>query len=225
MTQPPEPTGPGPASASAEASTEAVAVHSTSGHTGGGLAGGLIRLARPKQWLKNVLVFVSARRRPVSSSSRSPWCRRSLAFVVFCLVASGTYFINDARDVEADRQHVKKRFRPMAAGSVPVRLGLRVRDRAAGGGAGTLLRRQLAARPGDRRLPRPHHVVLAVAQARTGDRPGRSGRGVRAARAGRCGRHGHPDLELVPHRRLARLAVHGGGQAGGRTPQRRARRA
>ena len=46
-----------------------------------------------------------------------------VAFVAFCLVASGTYFINDARDVEADRQHVKKRFRPMAAGIVPVRLG------------------------------------------------------------------------------------------------------
>src|SRR4051794_27669874 len=106
MTQPPEPTGPGPASASAEASTEAVVVHSTSGHTGGGLAGGLIREARPKQWLKNVLVFSA----PASAGvlfEPKPLVQTLVAFVAFCLVASGTYFINDARDVEADRQHVK----------------------------------------------------------------------------------------------------------------------
>jgi decaprenyl-phosphate phosphoribosyltransferase len=42
--------------------------------------------------------------------------RTLVAFVAFCLVASGTYFLNDASDVEADRRHPKKRLRPMAAG-------------------------------------------------------------------------------------------------------------
>lgn len=41
-----------------------------------------------------------------------------IAFVVFCLAASSIYLVNDARDVEADRQHPTKRFRPIAAGVV-----------------------------------------------------------------------------------------------------------
>jgi decaprenyl-phosphate phosphoribosyltransferase len=43
-----------------------------------------------------------------------------LAFIAFCLAASGIYFWNDALDVEADRLHPTKRFRPIAAGVVPV---------------------------------------------------------------------------------------------------------
>ena len=43
----------------------------------------------------------------------------SVAFVVFSLAASSIYLINDARDVEADREHPTKRFRPIAAGVVP----------------------------------------------------------------------------------------------------------
>jgi len=45
-----------------------------------------------------------------------------VAFVCFCLAASGTYYINDARDVEADRLHPKKSRRPVASGVVPVPL-------------------------------------------------------------------------------------------------------
>lgn len=88
----------------------------------GGMVGGLIREARPKQWVKNVLVFSA----PASAGVLfhvTPLLQTIVAFIAFCLVASGTYFINDARDVEADRVHVKKRFRPIAAGIVPVSLG------------------------------------------------------------------------------------------------------
>jgi decaprenyl-phosphate phosphoribosyltransferase len=51
-----------------------------------------------------------------------------VAFVVFCLAASSIYLINDARDVEADRAHPVKRFRPIAAGvlSVPLAYTLAV---------------------------------------------------------------------------------------------------
>ena len=45
-----------------------------------------------------------------------------IAFVAFCLAASSIYLINDARDVDADRQHPTKRFRPIAAGVLPVSL-------------------------------------------------------------------------------------------------------
>jgi decaprenyl-phosphate phosphoribosyltransferase len=43
-----------------------------------------------------------------------------MAFVCFCLAASGTYYLNDLRDIEADRLHPKKRFRPIASGAIPV---------------------------------------------------------------------------------------------------------
>src|SRR4029079_12875578 len=43
----------------------------------------------------------------------------SIAFVAFSLAASSIYLVNDARDVEADRAHPTKRFRPIAAGVVP----------------------------------------------------------------------------------------------------------
>jgi len=44
--------------------------------------------------------------------------RTLIAFAAFCLAASGTYFLNDAMDAEADRQHPKKRYRPVAAGLI-----------------------------------------------------------------------------------------------------------
>jgi decaprenyl-phosphate phosphoribosyltransferase len=43
----------------------------------------------------------------------------AVAFLLFCLSASGVYLVNDSIDVEEDRRHPKKRFRPIAAGLVP----------------------------------------------------------------------------------------------------------
>lgn len=87
----------------------------------GSLAGGLVRLARPKQWLKNVLVLAAPGAAGVLLQPRA-LLDALVAFAAFCLAASGTYFINDARDVEADRLHATKRFRPVASGRVPVRV-------------------------------------------------------------------------------------------------------
>jgi decaprenyl-phosphate phosphoribosyltransferase len=80
---------------------------------------GLIRLARPKQWAKNVLVFAAPGAAGVLDN-RAPFFDAVIAFACFCLAAAGTYYINDARDVEADRLHPKKRRRPVASGVVPV---------------------------------------------------------------------------------------------------------
>jgi decaprenyl-phosphate phosphoribosyltransferase len=80
---------------------------------------GLIKLARPKQWAKNVLVFAAPGAAGVLDNAE-PLADALIAFVAFCLAAAGTYYINDARDVEADRLHPKKRFRPIATGAVPV---------------------------------------------------------------------------------------------------------
>ncbi len=80
----------------------------------------LVRLARPKQWLKNVLVVAAPGAAGVVTHAQ-PAFRTLVAFVCFCLAASGTYFLNDALDAEADRRHPRKRARPVASGEVPVR--------------------------------------------------------------------------------------------------------
>ncbi|HEX8742399.1 MAG TPA: decaprenyl-phosphate phosphoribosyltransferase [Thermoleophilaceae bacterium] len=88
-----------------------------------GLAGGIVRALRPKQWLKNVLVAAAPGAAGVLTES-DVLLDVALAFVAFCLVSSGTYLLNDSRDVEADRLHPRKRNRPIAAGIVPVGLAL-----------------------------------------------------------------------------------------------------
>ena len=80
---------------------------------------GLVRTARPKQWLKNVLVFAAPGAAGVLDRWDALW-RTLLAFVAFCLAASAIYLWNDALDVAADRHHPTKRFRPVAAGIVTV---------------------------------------------------------------------------------------------------------
>jgi decaprenyl-phosphate phosphoribosyltransferase len=80
---------------------------------------GLIRTARPKQWMKNVLVVAAPAAAGVLDQG-SVMVDTIIAFIAFSLAASGTYFLNDSFDVEADRRHAKKRFRPIAAGVVPV---------------------------------------------------------------------------------------------------------
>lgn len=80
---------------------------------------GLLRTGRPKQWLKNILVFAAPGAAGVLDDGSS-LVRASLAFVSFCLAASGTYFWNDVLDVDVDRTHPTKRNRPIAAGTVSI---------------------------------------------------------------------------------------------------------
>jgi 4-hydroxybenzoate polyprenyltransferase len=79
----------------------------------------LIAILRPHQWLKNLLLFV-----PAVAAHRIDWTTgRSaiLAFVSLSLCASGGYVVNDLLDIEADRAHARKRFRPLAAGALSVK--------------------------------------------------------------------------------------------------------
>ena len=78
-----------------------------------------VRLARPKQWLKNVLVFAAPGAAGVLDRPEDLGLSL-LAFAAMSLAASGTYYWNDALDVEADRAHPTKRARPVAAGLVGV---------------------------------------------------------------------------------------------------------
>lgn len=81
----------------------------------------LLAEARPKQWVKNGFLFAGI---VFAKKLTDPAALAHVlaAFVLFCLVASAIYYMNDLRDRAADRQHPKKRFRPIAAGEIPVPL-------------------------------------------------------------------------------------------------------
>src|SRR5690349_3162513 len=79
----------------------------------------MLRACRPKQWAKNVLVFVA----PAAAGVIDEAYRLRLTlvgFVAFCLVSSATYLLNDVLDVDSDRRHPTKRQRPIASGVVPI---------------------------------------------------------------------------------------------------------
>jgi decaprenyl-phosphate phosphoribosyltransferase len=84
---------------------------------------GLLRIARPRHWVKNLLVFAAPAAAGVLSHGTVA-AHAAGAFGVFCLAASGRYFVNDPLDVEADRHHPVKRLRPVAAGIVPAPLAV-----------------------------------------------------------------------------------------------------
>ena len=80
----------------------------------------LIATIRPKQWTKNALVLAAAGAAGALGDDEVP-PRVAIAFVAFCLLASGIYAINDVRDAPEDRLHPTKRFRPVAAGELDPR--------------------------------------------------------------------------------------------------------
>jgi decaprenyl-phosphate phosphoribosyltransferase len=86
------------------------------------LVTGIIKAMRPRQWVKNLLVLaapLAALGGDVHYDYGDVLYKVSIAFIAFSLAASCIYLVNDARDVEADRAHPTKRFRPIAAGVVP----------------------------------------------------------------------------------------------------------
>src|SRR3954468_14550504 len=84
----------------------------------GTFAWGVVRAVRPRQWVKNVLVLAA----PLAAGKifdLDVLAPTAVAFVLFCMSASAVYLVNDTIDVEEDRRHPRKRFRPIAAGIVP----------------------------------------------------------------------------------------------------------
>ncbi|MDO8731476.1 MAG: decaprenyl-phosphate phosphoribosyltransferase [Actinomycetota bacterium] len=78
---------------------------------------------RPRQWLKNVLVFAAPLAAGKVLEADVFWPTVG-AFISFCLASSATYLINDLRDVKADQIHPTKRCRPIAAGELSPALAL-----------------------------------------------------------------------------------------------------
>lgn len=73
--------------------------------------------ARPKQWIKNLLVIAAAGAAGALGHDDVPG-RVGLACLAFCLISAGIYALNDVRDAAEDRRHPRKRFRPVAAGEL-----------------------------------------------------------------------------------------------------------
>lgn len=80
----------------------------------------LFKLIRPKQWIKNFFVFA-----PLLFSRHIFHLEYLIpsiaAFIIFSLASSAVYIINDIMDVESDRVHPKKKYRPIASGEVSVK--------------------------------------------------------------------------------------------------------
>lgn len=83
----------------------------------------IVATLRPRQWIKNTLVIAAAGAAGALGDDDVP-VRVLLAFIAFCLLASGVYAVNDVRDASEDRAHPRKRNRPVAAGELDPRAAL-----------------------------------------------------------------------------------------------------
>jgi 4-hydroxybenzoate polyprenyltransferase len=83
----------------------------------------LILAMRPRQWMKNLIIFIPlVFDRQLGLAHTTAVLRTLTGFIIFCLISGVVYIINDIADAEADRQHPDKRNRPIASGRLPVRI-------------------------------------------------------------------------------------------------------
>ncbi len=81
---------------------------------------GLLLTMRPKQWTKNLLFVFPAIIFDGKLFEADAFLRVFASFALLCLISGSVYIINDLMDIESDRQHPRKRFRPLPAGQLPV---------------------------------------------------------------------------------------------------------
>jgi 4-hydroxybenzoate polyprenyltransferase len=81
----------------------------------------LITTMRPRQWAKNGFLF-AALIFDRQLTEPDPLMRTVAGFILFCLLSSVVYIINDLSDLEADKKHPQKRLRPLASGRLPIKL-------------------------------------------------------------------------------------------------------
>ena len=90
-----------------------------------GFVPSVVKLVRPKQWAKNVLVF-AALLFTGGVIAQGSWVQAVMAFFAMSFVSSSTYVFNDLFDVERDRRHPKKRLRPLASGAISKPAGVAI---------------------------------------------------------------------------------------------------
>jgi 4-hydroxybenzoate polyprenyltransferase len=83
----------------------------------------ILILLRPYQWFKNVLLF-GGLVFSISLSHLHTFLTSIAAFVIFCMVSSSVYIMNDLRDRNEDRMHPVKRYRPLASGKIRPSMGI-----------------------------------------------------------------------------------------------------
>lgn len=80
---------------------------------------------RPRQWVKNVVLFAAIVFDRQFNPAHIPQILRTFAgFIIFCLLSGVIYIINDITDIEADRKHPQKCKRPIASGKLSVKFAL-----------------------------------------------------------------------------------------------------
>jgi len=84
---------------------------------------GLIKEIRPRQWIKNLAVF-AALIFSGTALDRLNQVKAVEAFLLFCILSSATYLLNDVFDIERDKLHPFKKKRPIASGLIPVPLAV-----------------------------------------------------------------------------------------------------
>jgi len=85
---------------------------------------GLARTMRPRQWTKNVLFMYPALIFDGQLFILNSFLRVTLGCFLLCMVAGSIYLINDLVDIESDRQHPRKKFRPIPSGMLPIPLAM-----------------------------------------------------------------------------------------------------
>jgi 4-hydroxybenzoate polyprenyltransferase len=81
----------------------------------------LLKSMRPRQWPKNAVVLAAVVfDRQLSLSNPLPLLHSLVGVILFCLLSSSIYIINDLVDIEADRAHPVKCNRPIASGKLPI---------------------------------------------------------------------------------------------------------
>ncbi|HXS47379.1 MAG TPA: UbiA prenyltransferase family protein [Solirubrobacterales bacterium] len=84
-----------------------------------------IKTGRPQEWIKNVFVFAGLLFSGKFNQSYEV-LEAVLTFIAFCAISSAGYYVNDLVDIELDRKHPKKRFRPLAAGELSQRAAMTI---------------------------------------------------------------------------------------------------
>jgi len=83
----------------------------------------LVYSMRPKQWYKNLVLFIGLVF-SLNFLNLGAWINVIAAFIIFCILSGSIYILNDIIDIEKDKKHPSKQFRPLTSGRMKISHGL-----------------------------------------------------------------------------------------------------